>query len=445
MAINKKFYEYDMRDDFSIPVYVGYDLIKCGKIEGVNPQRRVAGQLIRKSGQTYLELADFPRKKGYESSETGIVYDEEDKIANHNDGGTWYACTWDGTLQFIIRKYFRVKYTEHFATNHFTNSTSRWLVTDYSITSQLMLPIKVSSMELSLDYVYAWFNIFHPEQDRTKNKPLIFKNLTFENQNFMLVVVANRKEKHELHEFQKTAYMSIKVIFKNEQTRDFTYQLAVTIRNFFQILTGKSIGISRIILNSNIQRDPNKQGMLLKDERENWFLDQSFLPDKVNEKNLTFDVPYRDISANFEYILKQYLIDAKLQQFISNFLIIDQFRIPVNTQIVTLISAVESYYNEAKYSNGKPIQSAINKLQRLGELIEDPNDFLKKNSIHGRATDISSLFQEMIDARDYIVHGVKIKKYTSEADLFPDLIIFKKLIQTAIIRIVLIQIESNNE
>lgn len=52
-----------MRDDFSVPVYVGYDLIEIGKIKGINPQKRIAGQLIRENGQTYLELADFPSKK----------------------------------------------------------------------------------------------------------------------------------------------------------------------------------------------------------------------------------------------------------------------------------------------------------------------------------------------------------------------------------------------
>lgn len=80
----------------------------------------------------------------------------------------------------------------------------------------------------------------------------------------------------------------------------------------------------------------------------------------------------------------------------------------------------------------------------MSKLVEKPNDFLK-NGIHGNATDVNSLLQEMVDARDYIVHGVKSEKYTSEAELVPDLIIFKNIIREAIVRIISKQVKSNNE
>jgi hypothetical protein len=164
----------------------------------------------------------------------------------------------------------------------------------------------------------------------------------------------------------------------------------------------------------------------------------------VNETRTGFATSYDDISDEFNSILKEYLNDLKLQRFVADFLIVDHFRTPVNTQIITLVSAVESYYNEAKYINGKNIQKAIYKLERLSKLVEKPNDFLK-NGIHGNATDVNSLLQEMVDARDYIVHGVKSEKYISEAELVPDLIIFKNIIREAIVRIISKQVKSNNE
>lgn len=443
MIISKKFYEYNMRDDFSVPVYVGYDLIEIGKIKGINPQKRIAGQLIRENGQTYLELADFPSKKNMSSNPSRITYDFDDKVKNQDDGSTWYASTWDGKMQFVIRKYFRVDFTTNIANNHFSGSTSKWLVSDYSIANQLMLSEKIESADLSLDHVYTWFNIFHPDQDWSKTQSLILKDLSLKKHPFLLEIGARGTKKHELHIFQKTAYMSIKIVFESPQTRDFSYQLAVIIRNFFQILIGKSIGINRIILNRNILLDTSNQN-ITRDERENWFLDQSFLPNEVNETRTGFATSYDDISDEFNSILKEYLNDLKMQRFVADFLIVDHFRTPVNTQIITLVSAVESYYNEAKYINGKNIQKAIYKLERLSKLVEKPNDFLK-NGIHGNATDVNSLLQEMVDARDYIVHGVKSEKYTSEAELVPDLIIFKNIIREAIVRIISKQVKSNNE
>lgn len=445
MGINKNFDDYDMRDTFSIPVYVGYDLVEHANIKGIDSKERVAGQIVRENRKTYLELADFPVKKNYVSpNSNGFIMNDDDKITNQDDGGKWYACTWNGDLQFVIRKYFRVSASTHMANNHFSEPTSKWLLSDYSITSQLMLSDDVKYVMLSMDHVYAWFNIFRPEQDLSKTDSLNFKNLAFESQKFSLVIGASGNEKHNLHVFQKTAYMNIIIEFEKGQTREFTYHLAVVIRNFFQILVGKSIGISQIILNKNQSVTPGKQKIIPKDERENWFLDQSFLPDTVTETNANFAVSYCDIEENFCTILTQYLGSSKLQRFVANFLTVDHFRTPVETQIITLVSAVESYYKDAKYSNGKKVKKAIEKLRRMGDLIEEP-DRIVKGSSYGNVLNANSLFEEMVNARDYVAHGVKSEEYTSEAELVPDLIIFKNIICEAIIRVVLMQTDANNK
>ena len=132
----KKFNEYDMRDNFSIPVYVGYHLADYSGIKGVDPNSRVAGLLNREQGHTYLDLADFPTKRDYVSEHPGeMVMDYDNKVTNQDDGGTWYACTWSGDLQLFLRMFFRVCSYVHAENYNFGDATSRWVITDYSIAS----------------------------------------------------------------------------------------------------------------------------------------------------------------------------------------------------------------------------------------------------------------------------------------------------------------------
>lgn len=443
MTTVKKFDEYDMRDDFSIPVYVGYELVEYSGIKGINPDNRCAGQLIRENGQTHLELSDIPKKKHYELPSNGIVINNDDEVTNHEDSGNWYASTWNGDLHFVIRKYFRISTSKHRANNHFGGNVSKWVVSDYSIVNQYMLADNVSYATLFMDHVYSWFGIFQPERELTDENELIFTNLVFDDQQFSLRVSVNSKEKHELHVFQKTAYISIGIEFEEFQTREFTYQLAVTIRNFFQMLIGKSVGISRIILNKDNSIDPDGQRITPKNERENWFLDQSFLPKKEEETLTNFEVSYQEISSDLGTMLTKFLSNSKLQRFVASILTVYQFQTPVDTQIITLVSAIESYYSDAKYSDGTKMKNALNKLKQLGQLVENSDDFFQQD-IHVSTTDTDTLFREMVDVRDYIVHGDKEEKYTSEAELVPDLIIFKRIIHKAIVRVMLMKVEENN-
>ena len=79
----------------------------------------------------------------------------------------------------------------------------------------------------------------------------------------------------------------------------------------------------------------------------------------------------------------------------------------------------------------------------MAELVANPNK-LFNDDIRGSAGNVEELIEEMVDARDYIVHGEKSKKYTSEAELVPDLIIFKKLIRKAITQVGLLRVQRNN-
>ncbi|SYW00391.1 conserved hypothetical protein [Oenococcus oeni] len=437
----KKFTEYDMRDDFTFPVYVGYGLIEQGGIEDIDPSQQIPGELTRRNGETYLELADNPRKNGYRSA--GIIRNGEDRVSSEKDGHTWYARTWDGAILFVIHKYFKVASHSLHAYNHFSNETSRWLINDYSMSSQYMLASGVYQARLYLDHIYSWFALFKPEQELETIPPLIFSNLQFEGKTFSLMVGAEGKEKHKLHSFERTAHTFIKISFEETQTRGFIYRLAVVIRNFFQILIGKAIGISRIILNQNKSFNPKTKIMVPEDERENWFLDQSFLPQTIVEKIDQSDFPYRRISEKFDSILKKYLADVKLQNLVSTYLTVNQFQIPVNTQIITLVSGIESYCIDLKYpSNRKPIKKAIEKLQHFFGLL-DNLDELAQHVIEGRKVDVQLLLQDMIDSRDYIVHGEKAEKARSEIELVPDLMVFKNLMRKVIAKIILTTVDKN--
>lgn len=437
----KKFDKLDMRDDFSFPIYLGYNLAEFNGIKGIDPDNRYAAQLTHENGKTYLELSDFPSKENYHSN--GIVYDHDDKIQTHKDTHDWYGTTWDGSLLFVFHKFVRVGANEMFSSNSFSADTSKWLITDFSIVKQFMLMKGVAQVKITLDYTYAWFGIFKPEQDFDKKNSQIYTGLKFMDQHFELTIGAEGVEEHQLHYWGKTVDLFVLVKFSKMQSRDFTYRLAVVLRNFFQILIGKSVGITRMILNSDQSYDSERKMLLPRNYRENWFLDQSYLPDEPKESLVNFNVPYKQISKTFSPILTQYLIHQDVQNLLSTFLSVDQFSIPVDTQIVTLVSGIESYYRNAKYSNGKPVKDALRKLQRFVELIDQPDDVIT-NGTHGNIVDTKQLLQEMIDARDFVVHGDKADKYTSETELVPDLIAFKRLIRCGITEIITLKHVANN-
>lgn len=441
MAKNK-FTEFDMRDEFSFPVYVGYELIEYGGISGIDPNNRFAGQITRKDGVTTLELADYPEKEDYDHH--GVVYDQDDKVQTQEDSHDWYATTWDGRLLFVLHKYFFTDASENFANNHFSGVTSNWIVSDYSLVSQFMLQDEVKQAKLSFDHVYSWFGLFRPEQDWNSVESKVINNLSYREQVFSLTIGAQGKRRHTLHSFEQTAYMFITIKFEKEQTREFTYQLSVALRNFFQLVIGKQVGISRIILNRDESVEPIKKIISPKNYRENWFLDQSFLPEAPVEKKHNFNIPYRNIESDFDQIVERYCKDPEMQKFTSTFLMVDQFRIPVDTQIVTLVSAIENYYKNARFSsNHKRIRNALTKLKLLFRLVPDPNHLII-SGVHGDITDSEQLMQEMVDIRDYVVHGVKEDKYSSEAELVPDLIAFKRIMRQAMVEVVTLREPSNN-
>lgn len=241
----------------------------------------------------------------------------------------------------------------------------------------------------------------------------------------------------------KVANTCIRLDFDTEQDENFVYRLSVVIRNMLQVILNKRVAISRIILNRNYSYNQAKKMLLPKDERENWFLEQSFFPKDVDQAKENFEISFDKIKDKFQEILEVYLLDEKLQSLVYAYLSIDHFKIPLSTSIITLVSGVESYYNKAKYSNGNLIKDAGEKLKRFISLLDNPEHILRAN-YDGQIVSVEELLIRLRDSRDYFVHGSKKEKFSSEADLIPNLMMFKVLYREILTRLILLEVPKNN-
>lgn len=432
---SKKFFKYDMRDEFSFPVYVSKELVCSYDIKGIPPEKRIAGEIIRKNGQTSLNLACIPRKTNIND---GIIFNAEDQVFSQDDSKDWYATTWDGNISFVLHKYFRIKASSHMSFNNFSMEVSRWRITDFRMVSQFMLEDKVYSAKLYLDHIYSWFNLVTPESDLSSIDSLKYEGLKYKNRSFSLKVCGEKNQAYHPHSFNQTAQLYILLEFKDEQNEEFVYNLAVVIRDMFRVLFGVQTGISRIILNNNMSYNAKKKELSPKDQRENWFLEQTFLPSKPEKEKHNFNVKFSDIEGKFQQILEQYFCDEKLQRLINTFVTVDYYNTPVSTEIVTLISGIDTYYNQAKFSGGKKIKSAAKKLQRFVDLIDEPEMVLSQK--FDGSVNIESMLTRLLDSRDYFVHGDKSDKFTTEVDLIPDLIKFKFLFQQILVNLISLEV-----
>lgn len=300
-----KFDEFDMRSEFTIPVFVSYGLKKFGDdIEGIDPKKRIAGQLTKKNGTTYLDIADLPIKENYQSK--GFYVDFEDKVQSQEDYGDWYASTWTGDLLFVIHKYLRVSVNSHVSFNGVGQETSSWIITDYDIVNQFMLSPNVYQVKVYMDYLHSWLNIFNPLQNLSDEKSILYKNLTFQAIRFSLLIQGQGNIAEDTHTVTKTANTCLVLKFDEPQKRERIYKLLKVLRNMFHILINKKIGISKIVLNADKSWDAKSQSLRKKDERENWILNQSFLPDNMDDKVSRPSLLFKDIKNDFGKLFKDF-------------------------------------------------------------------------------------------------------------------------------------------
>lgn len=416
---NIDYFKCDMRDDFEVQVYVS-SYLSTGDNSGlcyIELENSMPGTIIKKNNVILLKLSLALIKPGFEGATT--IFGNSDKVKNHKDLGILYATTWDGSTQFIVREYFKTsgggKKLTHNSISY--GETGNYQILDMSIATQFNLSEKIYQTTYYFDYIHEWFSIYSPKMnDKQMKKSIIeINNLYFENEEFDLVVSGMSGWSVNPYESNSYANTAIIVKFKKLQKREIVFKLGMQLRNFFQLILNNDLGLYKIQLNRNKSWD--NEDITPEDERENWFKAQSFLPKVSNQKNNLFDVKYSDIKANFEDILNNFMENKKLQDFISRYLTVSQYKMPVTPVLLTLCSGVESYLKGETFSKGAEVKNFENKLNKVFNGTWEQDDSTK---------DIIRLIK---NNRDYYIHGDKPKKMLTEGELIPTIIEFEKVIR----------------
>ncbi|HCS86145.1 hypothetical protein C9I44_05755 [Lactococcus garvieae] len=420
---NIDYFKYDMRDDFEVQVYVSSYLSK-GDNSGlyyIKLENSMPGTIIKKNNVMLLKLSQALIKPEFEDA--SIIIGDSDKVKNQEDLGILYATTWDGSTQFIVRQYFK---TSGGGKNITYNSisygeTGNYQILDMSIATQFKLSEKIYKTKYYFDYIHEWFSIYSPKMNNKQMKKTIIeiKNLYFENEEFDLVVSGISRSSSNHYESNSYANTDITVKFKNLQNREIVFKLGIQLRNFFQLLLNKDLGLYKIQLNRNKSRDNGDTTP--EDERENWFKAQSFLPKIPDQKINLFDIKYYDIKDNFEDILNNFMENKKLQDFISRYLTVSQYKMPITPVLLTLCSGVESYLRGEKFSDGTKVKNFENKLNKVFNGTWEQDDSTK------------DIIQLIKNNRDYYIHGDKPQKKLTEGELIPTIIEFEKVIRNYIL------------
>lgn len=420
---NIDYFKYDMRDDFEVQVYVSSYLSK-GDNSGlyyIKLENSMPGTIIKKNNVMLLKLSQALIKPEFEDA--SIIIGDSDKVKNQEDLGILYATTWDGSTQFIIREYFK---TSGGGKNITYNSisygeTGNYQILDMSIATQFKLSEKIYQTKYYFDYIHEWFSIYNPKMndEQMKNSIVEIKNLYFENEEFDLVVSGMSRSSGNHYESNSYVNTDITVKFVNLQNREIVFKLGVQLRNLFQLILNKDLGLYKIQLNRN--KSWNNEVPTPKDERENWFKAQSFLPKISNQKNNFFDMQYSDIKGNFEDILNNFMTNKKLQDFIYRYLTVSQYKMPITPVLLTLCSGVESYLRGEKFSDGTKVKNFEHKLNKVFN-----GTWEKDNST-------KDIIQLIKNNRDYYIHGDKPQKMLTEGELIPTIIEFKKVIRNYIL------------
>ena len=173
-----------------------------------------------------------------------------------------------------------------------------------SISSQFMLSNAVERVTYGIDMLQEWFLIYTPDMNiqQLKESSLIIDKLNYNGNEISLLVngsIRNRGNVREKHYF---ANSNLVVFFEKPETRENSFKLGIQLRNFFELILNKKLGLNKIILNWD--KSFLDGFMRPQDERENWYVAQSFLPSHDTKTFVNFDIKYDDIQTEFKFILK---------------------------------------------------------------------------------------------------------------------------------------------
>lgn len=414
--LEKKFNEINLLEDFTLPVMVTDSLTEVKGIYGISGHKSDSGILTRKNGVTTLELDVYPNDK-----KANLKNGEMKKIENNEQGGTWYARSWDGKLNFVIRKYLNIRGDFYMSNNQFGGETSSWDIFDFSIQKKLPESNKFDIAEIDLGNLKYWFKTFTVGQNPNEIPAITFENLLYKEKEFSLKIVAQWRKKTERYSLNKNVSLVVKLIFNEKQTRDFIFDLSTSIRNFFQITMGEKIGIQKILLN-NLSTDTFGDELENTEDAENWFVNQPVIFNNDFSEKSDYPINYNAIKDNMQDILEKYLLDIDFQKFTDTILMTERFDIPVEPQLITLVSSVETFFRLEKFENGNPVKDAVKKLQFLNKILDKPfNDNLQ-------------FYKRIKSRRDFIIHGSEKGAYDNEIELVPELLEFKDILREVLIK-----------
>ena len=209
--------DLNMRQNFEIPIFLGLKLTDFKGIKGIAREDRYAGIISRKNGKTILNLSSQPEKEKL-LDEKPIYTDLSSKKAFH-EKHPWYATTWDGRRQFIIREFYNI---EEIAPGNSYNSISygsisKWEINNFSIATQFMLKEKIYRAKVNIDHAFYFFGITSLVDERCHE--LRYTNLEFEQQRFSMYVVSSYKENSTIDSSQKHEILDIVFKFRKPDLR----------------------------------------------------------------------------------------------------------------------------------------------------------------------------------------------------------------------------------
>lgn len=402
---NVSFEELTMRDDFEYQVYVSRQLRKTSEIFSLDQSQIISGVIKKQGNKIYLQV-NGSLLNGDDAESGGIPIYEE--LGTEENFGTLYASSWDNLTHFIIRRYRGINWSQNLNYNVTSYGPNvDYLVTEMSIASQLMLKEKVEEANYYFDHIHSWFHLFNPNVEwKTNSKDLFeIKNINFEGVEFKIILQGNVWECGNLSKVERYAQSFIKVKFDKPQTRETVFNIGIQIRNFFQMILNREVGLYQIVLNKD-ESFEEKQ-LTPEDYRENYFISQSYLPKISVKENKSFEITYNSIQNRLNKIILNFFENKKLQDFVERFLIVKQYKMPIAPILLTISSGVESYLSDLTYEDGRIVKDFLKKL-----------NVVFHGSIHSNE-ETENIVKIIKDNRDYYTHSDKQDRRLPEIELIP--------------------------
>jgi len=406
--MNEQVGKLTLRDNFEFDVYVTKTLQlsaqnRLSHKKYINQTNSFPGRLIKNGDEVTLELSKIC---GVDDIIVPFSMDDE-KL---------YAVTWEGDIFFVINSCDYIDEEKKFCYDSLSNCViEKYSVNNMFIAHQIELYDNISQARFAFDYVNEWLSLYDSKMTRLQlqETKIVLPSVNYRGVELSLIVRPIIKNKANVKELVHSVDSDFLITFRSQQSKEFVYSLGIHLRNFFQFLLNHKLGLYKILLNSP-NFDENDY------QPRNWYVAHSFLP-KI-DKNISTDFTYENIRGEFKNILKTFLEDTRIQDFVKRILLAEQDNIPVTTSLIVLSSAIETYLNETICLPN--LEGSHGFLEKVNYIFY--NEWTVKETI-SKTPDI------ILANRNFYVHGKlddpeKQKLVLSEVELEPIVHEFQKAI-----------------